>query len=177
MKNKLHTMLRQAQQPQAQQPQAQQPNQQLTVTEHSRSAASHPICHSEGVTKLWSLSLSKCQILLSSILLILCSIPTTAQPYQWQWAIKGGSSGSGLSGASWTIYSEQIYDIAIDQNNNYYYVASITGSNPQLNGQPVTEYGNNGNGNDIFLFSTTCDGTVRWSQAIEGGLLLILLIK
>ena len=50
-------MLRQAQQPQAQQPQAQQPNQQLTVTEPSRSAASHPVCHSEGVTKLWSLSL------------------------------------------------------------------------------------------------------------------------
>ena len=46
--------------------QAQQPNQQLTVTEPSRSAASHPICHSEGVTKLWSLSLrslslSKCR--------------------------------------------------------------------------------------------------------------------
>ncbi len=182
MKNKLHTMLRQAQQPQAQQPQAQQPqaqqpNQQLTVTEPSRSAASHPVCHSVGVTKLWSLSLrllspvevSKCQILLSSILLILCSIPTTAQPYQWQWAINGGGSGSGVSSGGWHIYAEQIYDIAIDKNNNYYFLANITGSSPQLNGQPVTEYGNNSNGNDIFLFSTTCNGTVRWSQAIGGG--------
>lgn len=136
------------------------------VTEPCRSAASHPVCHSVGVSIRKTPTF---KILLFSILYSLFSIPTTAQPYQWQWAINGGSSGAGLSGASWTIYSEQIYDIAIDQNNNYYYVASITGSNPQLNGQPVTEYGNNGNGNDIFLFSTTCDGTVRWSQAIGGG--------
>ena len=109
------------------------------------------------------------QILLFSILYSLFYVPAKAQPYQWQWAINGGGSGAGLSGTSWHIYAEQIYDIAIDKNNNYYFVASITGSNPQLNGQPVTEYGNNGNGNDIFLFSTTCSGTVRWSQAIGGG--------
>ena len=135
------------------------------------------VCHSEGVTKLWSLSLSKCQILLSSILLILCSIPTTAQPYQWQWALSGGSNALSWAGASWNCYVEQIYDIAIDQNNNYYFVASITtAGTPLLKGQPVTVYANNG-GNDIFLFSTTCDGTVRWSQAIGGGGSLMLLIK
>src|SRR5690606_6719454 len=109
------------------------------------------------------------KILLFSILYSLFSIPATAQPYQWQWAINGGSSGAGVSGAGWHIYAEQIYDVAIDQNNNYYFLANITGSNPQLNGQPVTEYGNTGGGNDIFLFSTTCNGTVRWSQAIGGG--------
>src|SRR5690606_15355371 len=106
---------------------------------------------------------------LFSILLTLFSIPATAQPYQWDWAVNGGSSGAGVSGAGWHIYAEQIYDVAIDQNNNYYFLANITGSNPQLNGQPVTEYGNTGGGNDIFLFSTTCNGTVRWSQAIGGG--------
>src|SRR5690606_8610267 len=107
--------------------------------------------------------------ILFSIFLTLCSIQATAQPYQGQWAINGGSSGAGVSGAGWHIYAEQIYDVAIDQNNNYYFLANITGSNPQLNGQPVTEYGNTGGGNDIFLFSTTCNGTVRWSQAIGGG--------
>src|SRR5690606_1838835 len=88
---------------------------------------------------------------------------------QWQWAINGGSSGAGLSGGSWHFYAEQIYDIAIDKNNNYYFVASITGSSPQLNGQPVIVNSNIATGNDIFLFSTTCDGQVRWSQAIGGG--------
>ncbi|MEG1376287.1 MAG: T9SS type A sorting domain-containing protein [Myroides sp.] len=39
----------------------------------------------------------------------------------------------------------------------------------QLNGQPVTTYNTSLGGNDIFIFSTTCDGTMRWSQAIGGG--------
>ena len=111
----------------------------------------------------------KLKILLFSILYALFSIQATAQPYQWQWAINGGSSGAGLSGGSWHFYAEQIYDIAIDKNNNYYFVASITGSSPQLNGQPVIVNSNIATGNDIFLFSTTCDGQVRWSQAIGGG--------
>lgn len=154
--------------------QAQQPNQQLTVTESSRSAASHPICHSVGVSK--SKESPTIFYALYAILLILCSIPTHSQPYQWQWAIKGGSVSS-MSGASWHLYAEQIYDLAIDQNNNYYFVASITTPGfTQLNGQPVTTYGNPNVGNDVFLFSTTCNGMVRWSQAIGGGL-LILLIK
>src|SRR5690606_13609650 len=37
------------------------------------------------------------------------------------------------------------------------------------NGQPVTVYGNPQGGNDIFIFSTTSNGTVRWSQTIGGG--------
>ncbi len=119
----------------------------------------------------------KLKILLFSILYALFSIQATAQPYQWNWAVNGGSSGAGASGSDWQIYAEQIFDSAIDSNNNYYFLASIAGSNPQLNGQPVTVYGYNGNGTDIFLFSTTCDGQVRWSQAIGGGGLLTLLIK
>lgn len=107
-----------------------------------------------------------------SFLFLLCSFLTNAQPYQWQWAIKGGSNLLSWAGASWNCYVEQIYDIAIDQNNNYYFVASIgSGGIPLLNGQPVTVYGyqHTSAGNDIFLFSTTCNGTVRWSQAIGGG--------
>lgn len=142
----------------------------------------HTVCHPELVIPsevegshytnnhvTSSLSRSHFQTFLFSMLYALCSIPATAQPYQWQWALNGGSSGAGVSGSSWHIYAEQIYDIAIDKNNNYYFVASIAGSNPQLNGQSVIVYSNIATNNDIFLFSTTCDGQVRWSQAIGGG--------
>ena len=148
---------------QAQQPQAQQPNQQLTVTEPSRSAASHPVCHSVGVSKYKA---SHFKILLFSILYSLFSIPTTAQQYKWDWGLTGGGSTGEIG---WDYQTEQIFDIAIDKNNNYYFLAKIKNGNPQLNGQPVTVYGNPQGGNDIFLFSTTSNGTVRWSQAIGGG--------
>ncbi len=48
-------------------------------------------------------------------------------------------------------------------------MAKIKNGTPQLNGQPVTVYGNPQGGNDIFIFSTTSNGTVRWSQTIGGG--------
>ncbi len=148
---------------QAQQPQAQQPNQQLTVTDPSRSAASHPICHSVGVSKYKA---SHFKILLCSILYFLCSLPTTAQNYDWQWAVNGGGS---LGESGWYYQVEQIFDIQIGTDDNYYFVAKIKNGTPQLGGQPVTVYGNQMGGNDIFIFSTTCDGQVRWSQAIGGG--------
>ena len=98
---------------------------------------------------------------LYSILLILFSIPTTAQTYNWQWAMKGGGNNGGID-------TEQIHDIKVGSDGNYYFIATIEGnSNTQLNGQPQTVY-NSASGTDIFLFSTTCDGTVRWSQTIGG---------
>src|SRR5690606_25489249 len=107
---------------------------------------------------------------LFSIFLTLCSIQAIAQPYQWNWAVNGGSSLASAFGSDWQIYAEQIFDSAIDSNNNYYFVASITtAGTPLLNGQPVTVYGSPHPGNDILLFSTTCDGTLRWSQASGGG--------
>ena len=83
-----------------------------------------------------------------------------------------------MGSGGWDYQVEQVFDIAIDKNNNYYFLAKIKGGTPQLNGQPVTIYGNQagGTGNDIFLFSTTCDGQIRWSQAIGGGGCLTLLI-
>jgi len=74
-----------------------------------------------------------------------------------------------MGAGGWDYQVEQVFDIAIDSNNNYYFLAKITNGTPKLNGQPVTVYGNPQGGNDIFIFSTTCDGTVRWSQAIGGG--------
>src|SRR5690606_3598449 len=57
----------------------------------------------------------------------------------------------------------------VGTDNNYYFIATIKGNNnTQLNGQPQTVYNVPNGGEDIFLFSTTCDGQVRWSQAIGG---------
>lgn len=91
-----------------------------------------------------------------------------AQNYQWQWALNGGGS---LGSGGWSYSVEQVYDIAVDTDNNYYFVAMIGNGSPKLDGSAVTVYNSSGgNGNsDIFLFSTTCDGTVRWKQAIGGG--------
>ena len=119
---------------------------------HKNNIACHPE-RSEGSHSIF--------YFLFSILLILFSIPTTAQPYNWQWAMKGGGNNGGID-------TEQIHDIKVGADGNYYFIATIEGnSNTQLNGQPQTVY-NSGSGTDIFLFSTTCDGTVRWSQAIGG---------
>ncbi|MBA5792683.1 T9SS type A sorting domain-containing protein [Flavobacterium sp. xlx-214] len=106
------------------------------------------------------------QTLLFSIIYSLFSVPATAQNYQWQWAINGGGS---IGSNGWDFQAEQIFDVVIDKNNNYYFVAKIENGTPKLAGQPVTVYGNQAGGNDIFLFSTTCSGQVRWSQAIGGG--------
>src|SRR5690606_4817496 len=128
----------------------------------------HTVCHSVGVSRYKT---SNLQIL--SFLFLLSSFFSTAQPYQWQWAVNGGSNALSWAGASWNCYVEQVHDIAIDKNNNYYFLAKIKNGNPLLNGQPVTVYGNPQGGNDIFIFSTTSNGTVRWSQAIGGGGLFV----
>src|SRR5690606_11029767 len=39
----------------------------------------------------------------------------------------------------------------------------------QLDGDPVDVYNNSLGGQDIFLFSTDCEGQILWSQAIGGG--------
>src|SRR5690554_178660 len=82
-----------------------------------------------------------------------------AQNYDWDWAMSGGGMYD----------SETIYDIKVGSDNNYYFIGDMKNGTPQLDGVPVTVYNSGAGGTDIFLFSTTCDGTVRWSQAIGGG--------
>ncbi len=134
------------------------------LTERSRSAASHYasnrfISNTDSYRKVKSPNF---QILLFSILYSLLSIPATAQTYNWQWAMKGGGSNGGID-------EEQIHDIKVGTDNNYYFIATIEGnSNTQLDGEPVDVYNSTIGGKDIFLFSTDCEGQVRWSQAIGG---------
>ncbi|MBA5792684.1 hypothetical protein H1R17_01440 [Flavobacterium sp. xlx-214] len=89
------------------------------------------LCHSEQsegsrntTNHVTSSSKAYREVKFSNLYILLCSIPATAQNYQWQWALNGGGSfGSG----SWDYQVEQIFDIAIDKNNNYYFVAKIKG--------------------------------------------------
>lgn len=108
------------------------------------------------------------------ILFLLCSFFSNAQqtqPYEWDWAISGGAS---LGGTGAGFSDEQIYDIKVGTDNNYYFIATFEGPyNTNLKGSSVPSYNNSntamGNGaNDIFLFSTDCEGQVRWSQTIGG---------
>src|SRR5690606_4496226 len=91
---------------------------------------------------------------LFSILLTLFSIPTTAQNYQWDWAINGGSNNNGRD--YWRYDTEQVYDIVVGSDDNYYFLANINrsavGTDSQLAGQPVTVYNSyDPNVLDIFL--------------------------
>src|SRR5690606_26891019 len=119
------------------------------------------ICHVERSRDISN----KQKNILYSFLFLLTSFLSHAQTYNWQWAMKGGGSNGGID-------EEQIHDIKVGTDNNYYFIASVYGKqNVQLNGQTLTTY-NQSSGStakDILLFSTTCDGIVRWSRVIGGG--------
>ena len=108
------------------------------------------------------------------IFFLLCSFFSSAQqtqPYEWQWAMNGGASLGGTGGG---FSDEQIFDIKVGTDSNYYFIATLAGPyNANLNGEEVPSYNNSNTalGNfatDIFLFSTDCEGQVRWSQTIGG---------
>src|SRR5690554_1653228 len=110
---------------------------------------------------------------LFSLLFFLCSFFSSAQDYQWQWAKSGGGvnryageSQGALSGFN----NELIWDIVIDADNNYYFLASLATGNTHVDGNPITDYSGNPNGGSQTVFySFTCDGTYRWSRPVGGG--------
>ena len=76
--------------------------------------------------------------------------------------MNGGGSNGGID-------TEQIHDIKVGTDGNYYFIGTMVGlNNAQLDGELVDVYNSSLGGNDIFIFSTTCEGQVRWSQAIGG---------
>src|SRR5690606_18329216 len=102
------------------------------------------------------------------LITLISAISVTAQTYSWQWAkYGGGNTGSTSSGFNYT-EDESIRDIAVDNQNNYYYLATMNPTNPTLNGTPVTSY----HQQDLFLFSTDCQGNIRWTRTIGGRLSL-----
>lgn len=103
------------------------------------------------------------KLLINNVLLfifcLLFPISISAQNYKWEWSVSGGGSQG----------ADQIYDVKVGTDNNYYFIGSLYGTvGTHLNGVTVNTNNSSVGGNDIFLFSTTCDGTVRWSQSIGG---------
>ena len=93
-----------------------------------------------------------------------------AQEKDWQWAKRGGGNAFLNSGS--TIYStgrERILEVAVDSQNNYYFIAEVGSSNVTYDGESITTYGDNASQKNIFVFSTDCDGELRWKKSIGGG--------
>lgn len=98
-------------------------------------------------------------------LLLFAASLANAQTYTWQWAKTGGAS-NGSSGTGFNQnYDEQVLDMAVDGNNNIYYLVPMYQNSPLLDGQPVTNYG----GKNLVLFSTNCQGIIRWTRTIGSG--------
>jgi len=97
-----------------------------------------------------------------------------AQEFDWQWAKRGGGSRKAYNEfiPDFSPYSEHIKDIAIDEDNNYYFLTQVASNNTNYDGVPfdVYNYSESADGYaDILLLSTTCEGTYRWSRVIGGG--------
>lgn len=90
-----------------------------------------------------------------------------AQDYQWQWAKTGGGNDGAYSSTFNELQDEMIRDIAIDSDNNAYYLTSLYGNDPQLEGAPLTHYGRDSS-KDFLLFSTDCEGNIRWTRTLGG---------
>jgi len=74
-----------------------------------------------------------------------------------------------IATASRSVDHEHILDIAVDVNNNYYYLALSMYANESIGMQPYTSYGTNRT-QDLVLFSTDCTGNFRWSKTFGGGM-------
>lgn len=98
------------------------------------------------------------------ILFLMLPLLSFSQNYQWQWAKQaGGQTGTDSDFFNY-LDDESIRDIVVDSNNNAYYLASIWADGQNLDGVPVTSYGLR----DLLLFSTDCQGNIRWSRTIGG---------
>jgi|GEM_PF-1197208 len=88
----------------------------------------------------------------------------------WQWAKRGGGPGDFGASPLFPYGYERIVDLAIDADNNYYFLAEIGGAQysalVDYDGQPLHTYNNSDNKRDIYVFSTDSDGNFRWHKMI-----------
>src|SRR5690554_3778466 len=113
--------------------------------------------------------------LLLFFLLPLWGLGGWAQDYQWQWAKHGGGKGN-LSGETpgsfGNFRAELIHDIVVDEDNNYYFLTSLSKTDTHVDGNPVADYDASSLYNgamNLLITSFTCEGTYRWSRVIGGG--------
>ncbi|MDV7399813.1 hypothetical protein RZS08_50830, partial [Arthrospira platensis SPKY1] len=70
--------------------------------------------------------------------------------------------------SSYTAFLEQVWDVKVDKDNNYYFLTNVVNFNPQFLGQTITKYSTVNNDRDIYLVSTDCEGNFRWHTTIGG---------
>src|SRR5690554_1069469 len=86
----------------------------------------------------------------------------------WQWALRGGSIAS-LGPTNFERNNERILDVAVDNDNNYYFLAEVGGFDFTLDTMEFDTRNRYSDRTDIFLFSTDEGGNFRWSKTIGGG--------
>ena len=105
-------------------------------------------------------------------MLLLNISPASAQNTEnWQWAKRGGGPGQFTTNALKTTDFERVVDIAIDSDNNYYFLAEISGSqysDVDYDGMSLNTYNGSDQKRDIYVFSTDPEGDFRWDKVIGG---------
>jgi len=98
--------------------------------------------------------------------------------FQWIWAKSGGSGGRIHNEASYYLdknYGEMIFDIATDNDNNYYFLANIATYLANIDGMPIYSPGKTSANSyhapnrNFLIMSFTCDGQYRWHKIIGTG--------
>jgi hypothetical protein len=107
---------------------------------------------------------TKLTTVLFSILCSLFSIFSQAQDYQYEWAKSGGGGLSGSGSGFNTQQDETIWDVVIDADNNYYFLADLQGGTVNFEGVTLTHYGRK----DIVIIALDCEGSFMWSHTVGG---------
>ena len=101
-------------------------------------------------------------------LLLVLLITTLGVAQEYTWAARGGGDVNFGNNPNSINEYEHVRDIVVDSQNNYYFLATVSSNNTNLNGTAFTNYNRPNFGNDTFLFSTDCNGNVRWQKTIGG---------
>jgi hypothetical protein len=123
------------------------------------------------------------------VLITLLAFDSFAQQadFEWSWATRGGGPRHIASNPGNPVspgHSQKINDIAIDSQNNYYFLAdvgsetspgtSVTFGNVPNDTIMIPTYNDPAgaqfyNSRDTYIVSTTCEGEFRWQKTIGGG--------
>lgn len=91
----------------------------------------------------------------------------------WPWAKRGGGPGTFSTNSLYPNEFERIVDLAVDTDDNYYFLAEISGAQYSdlvgYDDQELDTYNSSDDRRDIYVFSTDSEGNFRWDKMIGGG--------